>query len=182
MAQRFETINDNLSGIFANQTVLEILTEFEGVLDSMDMYAYENWIKGEVVDGPHLERYWVTVTLMYPQNKMPNPEAASRLTQHGCKVFYGKDHYLKPVKVTDPEDLEYKDKPFTQNQEQQRRPKLERIPVWLVRIEMPRHFVDSQASEIVRVNQQDVDVNDIVSGYDQGLDNATETLKDQDNE
>jgi hypothetical protein len=47
---------------------------------------------------------------------------------------------------------------------------------------MPRHFVDSQASEIVRVNQQDVDVNDIVSGYDQGLDNATETLKDDGNE
>ena len=76
MAQRFETINDNLSGIFANQTVLEILTEFEGVLDSMDMYAYENWIKGEVVDGPILDRYWVTVTLMYPEKSMPNPEAA----------------------------------------------------------------------------------------------------------
>ena len=43
MTQRFETINDNLSKVFANQTVLEILTEFEGVLDSMDMYAYKNW-------------------------------------------------------------------------------------------------------------------------------------------
>jgi len=182
MAQRFETINDNLSNVFANQTVLEILTEFEGVLDNMDMYAYENWIKGEVVDGPRLERYWVTVTLMYPQNQMPNPEAASRLTQHGCKVFFGKDHYLKPAKVEDPNDLEYKEKPFTQNQEKQRRPKLERIPIWLVRIEMPRHFVDDQASEIVRINQQDVDVNDIVSGYDQGLDNATETLQDDGNE
>jgi len=51
-----------------------------------------------------------------------------------------------------------------------------------VRIEMPRHFVDAQASEIVRVNQQDIDVNDLISGYDEGLDNATENLKDDENE
>ena len=113
---------------------------------------------------------------------MPNPAAATRLTQHGCKVYYGKDHYLKPVKITDPDDLEYKEKPFTDNEQQQRRPKLAKLPIWLVRIEMPRHFVDAQASEIVRVNQQDVDVNDIISGYDEGLDNATENLKDNENE
>ena len=38
---------------------------------------------------------------------------------------------------------------------------------------MPRQFVDDRASEIVRINQQDFDVNDIVSGYDQGLDDNT---------
>ena len=173
MTQRFETINDNLSKVFANQTVLEILTEFEGVLDSIDMYAYKNWLKGEVVHGPELDRYWITVTLMYPKTLMPDPEAALRLTQHGCKVYYKEDVYLKPVKIQDPEDLEYKQNPFTDKGQQQRRPKLQTIPIWLVRIEMPRQFVDDRASEIVRINQQDFDVNDIVSGYDQGLDDNT---------
>ena len=171
MAQRFETINDNLSGIFANQTVLEILTEFEGVLDSMDMYAYENWIKGEVVHGPELDRYWVSVTLMYPEKSMPNPEAAKRLTQHGCKVYYGKDHYLKPVKVTDPDDLEYKDKPFTDNEQQQRRPKLAKLPIWLVRIEMPRQFVNEFDSNKITINGMDIDMSEVEGAYDSDYDN-----------
>lgn len=178
--QRFETINDNLSGIFGNETVLEILTEFEGVLDHLDMYAYENWEFGEIVDGPKLERYWVTVTLMYPQNKMPNPEAAERLTQHGCRVFFGKDNYIKPAKIEDPEDSEQSTKPFTKEQPQ-RRPKLEKIPVWLVRIEMPRHFIDSQASEIVRINDQDIDVDAVVDAYDENLGSAEEQNNDNAN-
>jgi len=175
--QRFETINDNLSNIFGNETVLEILTEFEGVLDHLDMYAYENWDLGEIVDGPKLERYWVTITLMYPKNKMPNPDAAARLTQHGCKVFYTQDNYIKPKSIDSTEDLEQGKKPFTNNQPQ-RRPKLQKIPVWLVKIEMPRHFIDSQATEIVRINDQDIDVDAVIDAYDENLGSVEEQQDD----
>ena len=35
------------------------------VLDNLNVYAYKNLLKGEAVEGPKIERYWVTVTLMY---------------------------------------------------------------------------------------------------------------------
>ena len=40
------------------------------------MYTHiPNWFKGEIVEGPEIEKYWVTVTLMYPHKLMPTPGA-----------------------------------------------------------------------------------------------------------
>ena len=113
MSQKFNKINDTITSAFESDSILNVLIDFEGVLDHLDVYAYENWEKGEVVQGPDLEKYWVTVILMYPKKLMPNPEGALRIIERGGKVFFGEDVYLKPVKITSPNDMESRRKPFT---------------------------------------------------------------------
>ena len=55
-------VNANLKKIFDNDTVIDVLLDWEEVLDQLDIYAYKNWFKGEVVDGHHQSRYWITAT------------------------------------------------------------------------------------------------------------------------
>ena len=55
---------ENINRINGNKTLLDMLLEFEKVLDDTGIYAYKNWMSGEVVEGPILERHWFNVTLM----------------------------------------------------------------------------------------------------------------------
>jgi hypothetical protein len=90
---------DNLRSIDGNGTLLDILLEFEHMLDEQGMYGYENWKLGEVAQAPKLSRYWLNVTLMYPYLKMPNPRAALRLENIGCDVKFKKATLKVPVTV-----------------------------------------------------------------------------------
>jgi len=178
MAQEFNQINDTITSAFESDSVLNVLIDFEGVLDQLDVYTYENWEKGEVVQGPDLEKYWVTVTLMYPKKLMPNPDGALRIIERGGKVLFGEDTYLKPVKISKPADMETRKKPFTDDpHEQEMRPKLVKIPIWLVKITLPRKFVNSQSSEKIRVSDTELDLDAVTSAYDQNLDQE-EALQD----
>ena len=40
----------------------DMLLEFEKVLDHVSLYAYKNWISGELVEGPDIDRYWFKTT------------------------------------------------------------------------------------------------------------------------
>jgi hypothetical protein len=62
---------------------------------------------------------------------MPDPMAAKRLLDYGCKVRYERTHLLEPREVKTHEDL----RPGTQ------KGKLDRNPVWVVEITMPRKLV-----------------------------------------
>ena len=44
--QTLKIINDNIRKISETNTLLDMLLEFEGVLDTFDIYAYKNWKKG----------------------------------------------------------------------------------------------------------------------------------------
>ena len=108
-------IIDNLRGIDGNATLLDILLEFENMLDEQGMYAYENWKLGEVAQGPKLSRYWLNVTLLYPYLKMPNPKAALRLTNIGCDVKFKKATLKTPMTVKTQDDLDSNKKPKIKN-------------------------------------------------------------------
>ena len=179
MSQKFDKINDTITSAFESDSVLNVLIDFEGVLDHLDVYAYENWEKGEIVQGPDLEKYWVTVTLMYPKKLMPNPEGALRIIERGGKVMFGEDIYLKPVKITSPESMEQRRKPFTDKEgKEELRPKLIKVPIWLVKITLPRKFVNSQSSEKIRVADTELDLDAVTSAYDQDL-GSEDALQDE---
>ena len=50
MPQNFETINSNINSIHGSETLLDLLLEWEDVLDNLDIYAFKNWKNGELVD------------------------------------------------------------------------------------------------------------------------------------
>lgn len=166
MSTEIEQLKQTLDNLVDSSSDLNILLEFEEVLDNLHIYAYKNWDIGEVVAGPDVSRYWVTVTLMYPYKLMPDPDAALRLIKHGARVFFKKDTYIEPVKITKPEDLGEPD-PKTGKI----KPKKKETKVWLVTIEMPRDFVDEFESSKVTINGVDIDLGDVDSAYDSDYDN-----------
>jgi hypothetical protein len=153
-------IYKNLDNIHRSPNVIDTLTEIDRVLDRMDVYAYENWIKGEIVDGPFVERHWVELTLMYPAKMMPNPDAAMRLIANGCKVKFGKDKLTTFAKVEGPDDL-------VTTKEGERIPRLVTKTVWLVNLRMPISLIDV-SEEISDVD--DIDYDSVETAYDEELD------------
>jgi hypothetical protein len=118
----------NIDDLYENNTSLAILKDFERVLDEMDMYVFENWQNGELASGPFVDRHWITASFMWPKENMPNPIAAKRLTELGCKVAYKKSHLIEPRKIKKPSDM----RPGT------KKGKLDHKPIWVVEIQMPK--------------------------------------------
>jgi len=121
----------NVEGIYESNTSFTVLKDFERVLDSLDLYVYENWEHGEIAKGPVIDRHWVTCTFMWPSNKMPDPMGGKRLLDYDCKVRYGKDDLIIPRKIRKPDDI----RPGT------KKGKLDRKPIWLVEIQMPKKLI-----------------------------------------
>jgi hypothetical protein len=118
----------NIQDLYENNSSLAVLKDFERVLDQMDMYVYENWEDGELAYGPKVDRHWITAGFMWEHDKMPNPIAAKRLTELGCKVTYQKSHLVEPRKIRVPEDMRPNSK----------KGRLDRKPIWIVEITMPK--------------------------------------------
>lgn len=154
-----------ISSVKKNSTSLDLLLEFEGLLDNLNIYAYENWIKGEVIRGPIISKYWIEVYLMYPEAHMPNPDAATRLIKHGCYVFFQKDYIETAVKIKNPSDMVP-----DRRHPGRRKPDVKRLPVYVVKIVVPRHLLNDYNARKINVLDDDVNLDDIIDAYDQGLD------------
>jgi hypothetical protein len=121
----------NLESIYENDVAFRVLKDFERVIDELGLYVYENWDQGELVEGPIIERHWVTCTFMWPRNNMPDPMGGKRLLDYDCKISYEKSSIIKAKEIKKPDDI----RPGT------KKGKLEKIPVWLVRIQMPKKLI-----------------------------------------
>ena len=159
-------IIDTLKNNINRQSALDTLIDFERVLDNQNIYTYANWLDGEVVEGPHIDKYWVTVTLMYPYKKMPNPRAAARLENIGCDVKFKKSVLNVPRTVKKQEDLDANKKP-----------KIDATDIWLIDIWMPRKFVDEALSG-KDVLDGDINSSDLSKAYETGLDDETKIGQD----
>jgi hypothetical protein len=164
-----------ISGVKKNRNTLDLLLEFEGILDELNIYAYENWIKGEVIRGPIISKYWVEVFIMYPEKYMPNPDAAARLIKHGCHVFFNKDTLTDNVKIKRVDDV-------VVASDGRRVPKTKKMTVYVVKIVMPRHLLTDYNVKKISSMTGEIDLDDVVDAYDQGLDVDRNARKDNDEE
>jgi hypothetical protein len=121
----------NIENIYESDTQFQVLKDFERVLDDLDLYVYANWKDGELVEGPIIDRHWITASFMWPQDKMPDPMGGKRLLDYDCKVRYGKDHILHPRKIESGDDY----RPGT------KKGKLDRHPIWVVEVMMPKKLI-----------------------------------------
>ena len=118
----------NIDTLYENNTSLSVLKDMERVFDQLDLYAYANWLDGELAYGPQVDRHWITAGFMWPYNYMPDPDGALRLTGAECKVTYERSHLIEPRKIKTPDDY----RPGT------KKGKLDRTPIWIVEIQMPK--------------------------------------------
>lgn len=164
-----DDIVDNLRDIDKNGTLLDILLEFESVLDKQGLYAYKNWKLGEVAEGPKLSRYWLHIKLMYPYKKMPDPKGAMRLDAIGCEIKFNRATLKTPITPKSPTDLD-----------QNGKPKMKSHDVWLIDVWMPRKFVDEFSDDKIKLGDDEVDMEELNSAYDSGLDDESNVNQQQD--
>jgi hypothetical protein len=130
MADLKDIIN-NIEQVYGSNNSLNILKDFERVLDELDTYVYDNWIDGELVEGPIESRYFVECTFMWPKDKMPEPKGGLRLLEYGCKVQFAESAINKVRKIKTPDDI----RPGT------RKGKIDIEEVWMVKLAMPKKLM-----------------------------------------
>ena len=122
----------NIETVYGSNNSLNILKDFERVIDELDVYVYDNWIDGELISGPIESRYWVQCTFMWPRAKMPEPLGGERLTDYGCKVQFAESQLSKIRKINSPDDI----RPGT------RKGKIDYEDVWKVKITIPKKLMN----------------------------------------
>ena len=150
----------NIEGIYESNTAFQVLKDFERVLDELDIYVYQNWEEGELASGPDIERHWVTCRFMWPKGKMPDPMGGKRLLDYDCKVKYIKSNLVVPRKIRKPDDI----RPGT------KKGKLDKKPIWIVEIKMPRTIMQDIYRGTMEVEGEKIDLDDINNAYQQDLD------------
>ena len=143
-----ETIKHTLASISKGENVLDTLMEFERTLDNAEVFAYKNWIVGELVEGPTIGRYFYRTVWMFPHSMMPDPDGGLRLIKLGASVSFKKGTFKKPVKVHGPQDWA---------DTETKRAKLGEYPVWLVTIEMPIKYINRGLEQSETIIQNDIE-------------------------
>ena len=153
-------VADNIRDIYMSEGSLVTLLDFERVLDEVDLYAFKNWEIGELVAGPTVGKYRVSAIFMWPKNLMPDPRGGRRLLPFDCEVKYKKQKIRIPIKIEDPSDY----RPGT------KKAKIAEKEVWLVEIIMPKALMSDIRTGSVELEDQDIDLEDLDSAYEQDLD------------
>jgi len=166
----FVSILSTVKGIMTSDGSMSILLDFERVLDELDIYAFKNWIIGELVSGPNVGRYNVNCVFMWPYKLMPDPKAVKRLLAVGCEVDFQKTDIMVPIEVKNYDD-------FVQGTNY---PKGIKRQVWLVKITIPLELMDDIKEGSIDIAGSTIDLAEIDQAYDDDLDKQGAENTDQD--
>lgn len=165
----FVSIVDTIKNVYMSDGSMSTLLDYERVLDEADVYAFKNWKHGELVQGPNVGRYACKCVFMWPYKLMPDPRAALRLINIGCRVTYGKGEVEVPVEVKDYDDFN----PGT------RYPKMHKRKVWFVEVVVPVDLMDDIKEGTIDLADQTIDLSEIDDAYNEDLDNIEQTEAQQ---
>lgn len=160
MSLHLPDILENTRSIYMTKSSLNTLLDFERILDELDIYVFDNWKQGELVEGPKYEKYFVTCTFMWPLKKMPDPRGGERLLDYDCVVKYRKSELEYPVKVKGYDDFV----PGT------KMPKTAKTPIWLVEITVPKDLMSNIKRGSLELEDETIDSEDVEQSYETGLD------------
>jgi hypothetical protein len=124
-------IISNIEQIYGSNNSLQLLKDFERVLDELDVYVFDSWIDGELVEGPKESRYYVECTFMWPYEQLPEPAGGKRLTEYGCRVQVAESKIATVRKIKTPDDI----RPGT------RKGKIDHKQIWMIKISMPKKLM-----------------------------------------
>lgn len=156
----YRSILDCIKSLYLSDNAMATLLDFERCLDDADLYAFKNWLYGELVNGPQVTRYQVSCTFMWPSDLMPDPKGAKRLLQIGCKVRFYKTKLKMPVEVKSNDDY----MPGTHY------PRLVNRNVWMVDIAIPKDLISDIKQGSVEISNQLIDLDDLETAYQRELD------------
>jgi hypothetical protein len=158
--QDYWMVADNIRDLYLSEGSLLTLLDFERVLDELDIYAFRNWDRGELVQGPDIGKYKVGCIFMWPENLMPDPRGGRRLLPFDCEVKFKKVDMKIPIKVTEPSDYEAGTHIA----------RLITKKVWLVEIIMPKNLIADIRTGSIDLEGEEIDLQDLDDAYAQDLD------------
>jgi hypothetical protein len=153
-------VADNIKRLYMSDGSLATMLDFERVLDELDLYAFRNWDRGELVAGPEVSRYRVSATFMWPEKLMPDPRGGRRLLPFDCDVKYRRIMMKVPIRINDPSDY----RPGT------KKARIIERPVWLVEITMPKSLMSDIRTGSVELEDEEIDLKDLDDAYEKDLD------------
>jgi hypothetical protein len=103
---------------------------------------------------------------------MPDPRGGERLLDYDCEVYYSKDQLEYPIKVKTPDDFE----------DGTKMPKMKKVPVWLVKIVMPKKLMQEIQQGSLELEGASLDLEDIEQAYEEGDDTAQFDQNEQNQE
>lgn len=159
----------DLEKLQESPNLLDILLQMEDVLDQMDIYVFDNWLKGEIAAGPTVRRYWLDMTLRYPFKDMPDPRAALRLLKHGVRVDYQKAR----VSDDDPKKAAKGDKDPTPVDDDDKKEYKDEELCWLLKVSIPRRLVVQIDAAQHDFYDEEIDVDDVEDAKDSGIDDES---------
>jgi len=165
MANKIELYDvlDNTKNIYLSNNALANLLDYERVLDKLDLYVFENWQKGELIEGPIHSRYFIECSFMWPRKLMPNPLGAKRLLDYDITITYKKSKLSKPIK-----DLEVYPK-NTYGDDSEQKIKTQEMPIWIVTIKIPRKLMSSVERGYADIAGEKLDLEDIEQAENENL-------------
>lgn len=127
MSNNLDTIRNNLvNEFYDNSIMLNVAMNIEYFLSEEALiYPYANWSKGEIISGPFIKRYNVSIILRYEYEDMPDPEGALVLKRFGVQTQYKKIEETVTVKDG-------------------RSNKQETKPAWYVVLNFPRGLISDE--------------------------------------
>jgi hypothetical protein len=165
MGINISAILNNIKQVSLSPSSMELLCEFERVIDENGLYAFHHWKQGELVSGPNISTYRVKCTFFWPLEKMPDPAGGRRLLSYGVKISYRKGWLVYPIKVKSEGDFRPEIK----------KPKLAKVKVWLVEINMPKYLMKEITQGSKEIMNDEMNTNDIDTTYQQDLNDTDST-------
>lgn len=153
----------DLEKIQESNHLLDMLLQMEDVLDSLDLYVFENWFNGEVIEGPTVKRYWLSFILKYSLDAKPDERAAYRLMKHGIRVSFERMKYRGDEGKYDvvPEEDDDADGMFL-----------------AVNISIPRILCVQISDEELDFYDEEIDIEDVSDAKDDDIQSDDEFYKD----
>ena len=141
-------VRGTVQKLFDDSGLMDILLGVEEYFDNADLYVFDNWIDGEIVEGPVVSKYWVEVTLKYDMDKMPDPRGAYLFENQGTKIMVRQDvERVIPKYAKDMDDLDI----------ESGKVKEEKVPVILIKFVIPRRLVDAASVEEYKLLDDDME-------------------------
>jgi len=156
----------DLAKIEDSSKLLDLLISCEDILDSSDVYSFLGWNAGEIIKGPIVRRHWVSMSLLYPYRKMPDPRASLRLLKIGVKVDFARIQ-------REPEQ-----NAVGVNTKDESKEAKESNTFWMITLTFPRHLLDITADDL-EIYDDEIDADDVESAEDSGLDSESAYQTDE---
>lgn len=140
--------------------LMETLIQLEDILDSLDIYVYPNWLRGEIVEGPIVRRHSISFSLFYAEGEKPDSRGADRLRKFDVAVTLSK---LQSEGATDADGRKPVGSPHEDG----------KMAGWLVKIDVPRRLLKQINDAEMENYDDDVDTEIVDTARDEGMTDET---------